>query len=46
MERDSLFAEELRRQCHEEKYVSVLNDGKIGLEEMVSKIAAHLGLEA
>ncbi len=44
MERDILFAEEVRRQCCEEKYVSLVNDGNIKIEEMVSRVAMHFGL--
>lgn len=44
MGRDVLFAQEVQRQCCEEKYVSIINDGSIVIDELVDKVAAHFGL--
>lgn len=41
MNRDILFAQELQRQCNEEKYVSIINDGCIELDELVNKVVVH-----
>lgn len=43
MERDILFAEEVRRQCGKYGYVSVVNDGTEEIEAMVNRAAAHFG---
>ena len=44
MNRDILFAQELQRQCNEEKYVSIINDGCIELDELVNKVVVHFWL--
>lgn len=44
MERDVLFAQEVQRQCDKEKYISILNDGSIEVDELVNKVAAYLRL--
>ena len=44
MERDALFAKEVQRQCAEEQYVSVINDGSIEVDKMVVMAASYLGL--
>lgn len=45
MDRDILFAQEVRRQCHNENYVSVVNDGNMDLDELAGLVAAHFGLK-
>ncbi len=45
MNRDILFAEDVRRQCREEGYVSITNDGSRKVEAMVELVARHFGLE-
>lgn len=45
MERDVLFAQEVRRQCDKENYVSVINDGNMDLDELVNLAAAHFGFK-
>ena len=45
MDRDILFAKEVQRQCLEEGYTSVVNDGNIEIEELVDMISAHLRLD-
>lgn len=45
MERDILFAKEVQKQCFEEKYASVINDGSIRIEELVGIVAAHFELD-
>ena len=44
MERDALFAEEVRRQCVRPGYASLLTDGSVSGEECLAQIAAHFGL--
>lgn len=44
MNRDILFAQEVQRQCNEEQYVSIINDGSIELNVLVDIVASHLGL--
>ena len=44
MERDALFAKEVQRQCVEEQYISIVNDGNIGIDEMVGMVATYFGL--
>lgn len=42
MDRDILFAQEVQRQCKEENYVSIINDGNIELDELVSRVEQQL----
>lgn len=44
MNRDALFAQEVQRQCNEEQYVSIINDGSVELDELVGKVVTYLGL--
>ena len=44
MNRDILFAREVQRQCNEEQYVSIINDGSIALDELIDIVASYLGL--
>ena len=44
MDRDVLFAKEVQRQCCEENYVSLINDGTIGIDELISNVIAHFEL--
>lgn len=44
MDRDIMFAREVQRQCNEEQYVSIINDGSIELNELVDIVVSHLGL--
>lgn len=44
MERDILFAREVRRQCLKENYASVINDGTMELNELAAMVAVHFGL--
>jgi len=39
MGRDILFAKEVRRQCHEENFVSVINDGSIEVNKLADMVA-------
>lgn len=41
MDRDILFAQEVQRQCHEERYASIINDGNLEIDELVNKVAKH-----
>lgn len=45
MERDALFAKAVQQQCKQLGYVSLINDGKVPIGEMVAKIAAHFDLK-
>ena len=40
-----LFAQEVRRQCREEGYSVIINDGSIPIDEMAGSIAARFGLK-
>ena len=44
MNRDILFAQEVRRQCNDEQYVSIINDGSTDIEGLVKKVASHFEL--
>lgn len=44
MNRDALFALEVQRQCNEEQYVSIINDGSSNIDEMVERVATYFGL--
>ena len=44
MERDVLFAGEVQKQCCENNYISIINDGSMGVDELVNRVAAHFGL--
>lgn len=43
MDRDILFAKEVQKQCYENKYLSIINDGSMGVDELVNKVSAHFG---
>lgn len=45
MGRDVLFAKEVQRQCAEENYVSIINDGGMKIDEMVDRVERHFGLK-
>lgn len=44
MDRDILFAQEVQRQCYEERYASIINDGSIEIDELVNRVAEHFVL--
>ena len=44
MSRDALFAQEVQRQCLEERYASITNDGSIEIEKLAGMVAVHFGL--
>lgn len=44
MERDALFAEDVQQQCKEEGYRSIVNNGEIGIDELVEMVEGHFGL--
>ena len=46
MERDILFAEDVRKQCEKLQYLSLTNNGEMTIEEMITRTAVHFGLEA
>lgn len=46
MERDILFAGEVRKQCGETGYTSVINDGSMEIAGMADLVAAHFGLRS
>ena len=41
--RDVLFAKEVRKQCRQYQYYSIINDGSLGIDELVSRTAVHFG---
>jgi len=45
MDRDSLFAEEVIRQCGENRYLSLVNNGKTSIKDLVEIVSAHFSLE-
>lgn len=45
MERDALFAEEVRRQCARLRYASLLTDGSISEKERLRQVAQHFRLQ-
>lgn len=44
MQRDILFAEDMRSLCFEYGYKSIENDGAISIDNLVKQIAEHFGL--
>ena len=44
MERDALFAKDVQRQCEENGYLSLVNNGEIGIDELVKMVETHFGL--
>lgn len=44
MDRDIFFAREVEKQCFQEQYVSVINDGGVEIDELVGRVAVHFGL--
>lgn len=45
MGRDILFAQEVQWQCREEGYISIVNDGNVGIDELVNIVSAHFRFE-
>lgn len=45
MERDILFAGEVRKQCEETGYISVINDGSMEIAGLSDLVAAHFRLK-
>lgn len=41
MDRDALFAEDVRKQCEEMGYVSIVNDGSRTIDELVAMVCEH-----
>ena len=46
MDRDVLFAKEVQRQCKEQQYMSLVNNGEMDIDELVIKVTQHFGLGA
>ena len=46
MERDALFAKDVQRQCEENGYFSLINNGKMEIDELVEMVEEHFGLMA
>lgn len=44
MERDALFAKDVQRQCEENGYLSLVNNGEMGIEELVKMVECQFGL--
>ena len=45
MERDALFAEDIRQQCMQAGYSCLLTDGSVSPEERLAQVAAHFRLD-
>lgn len=45
MDRDILFAQEVQKQCREYKYLSIVNDGNVTINELVDQVTKHFGLD-
>lgn len=45
MDRDCLFAEEVIRQCGKNRYLSLVNDGKTSIKDLVEMVSAHFSLD-
>lgn len=45
MERDTLFAEDIRRQCLQTGYACLLTDGSVSPEDRLAQAAAHFRLD-
>lgn len=45
MDRDALFAEDVRRQCKENNYVSLVTDGTVSVEEMIESVCEYFEFE-
>ena len=45
MERDALFAEDIRQQCMQAGYSCLLTDGSISPEERLAQVATHFRLD-
>ncbi len=44
-DRDCLFAEEVIRQCGDNRYLSLVNDGRTSIKDLVEMVSAHFNLE-
>lgn len=44
MDRDILFAQEVQKECNEEQYHSILNDGSVKIDGFVNNIVKYFGL--
>lgn len=45
MERDFLFSKEIERQCREEKFRVMINDGKTDLDDMINEVVTHFEID-
>jgi hypothetical protein len=45
MNRDILFAYEVREQCKRLGNTAVVNDGSISVDELVKKVVLHFGMK-
>lgn len=44
MDRDILFAKEVQRQCQQENYAAIVNDGSMDIDALAMRVAVHFGL--
>ena len=44
MNRDVLFALDVQKQCEQEQYLSIINDGSMKIDDMVERVEIHLAL--
>ena len=45
MDRDIMFANDVRKQCIEAEYTSFVNDGSISIDELIKKVCLHFNME-
>lgn len=45
MERDSLFAKEIKNQCNEENYKLIINDSTTDINQLVNEVVTHFGID-
>lgn len=45
MERDHLFALEIKKQCDKENYKVIINDGNINIDKMINEVIKHFKID-
>lgn len=45
MDRDFLFSKEIERQCNDENFKVIVNDGTVDLDNMVNGVVAHFEID-
>lgn len=44
MKRDILFAKEVQKNCDNERFYSIINNGSVNVDELVAMVVKHFGL--